>query len=188
MNCVSTVFIAIGLAADAFAVSISSGLRIKHIKFNKALKIALFFGVFQALMTIIGWVLGLSLSSLLSSVDHWVAFGILSCLGGRMIYESLQEQEEIKFLPLNTYTLAGLAIGTSIDALAVGPGFAVIKTSIFSIAAIIGLITFFLCFVGVFIGHRFGNLFNNKVERVGGTILIMIGSKIHFEHLSALPS
>lgn len=188
MNVVATVFIALGLAADAFAVSISSGLKIKHIKLNKVLKIALFFGVFQALMPIIGWLLGLSLSSLLSSVDHWVAFSILSCLGGKMIYEALQDKEEIKFNPLNTYTLTGLAIGTSIDALAVGTGFAIINTSIFAIATFIGFITFFVCFIGVFIGHKFGNLFDNKVEIVGGTILILIGSKILFEHLTTLPS
>lgn len=186
MNLAAIVLIALGLAADAFAVSISSGLRIKHIKLNKALKIALFFGVFQALMPVIGWLLGLSLGNLLSSIDHWVAFGILSCLGGKMIYESLQDKDEVKFNPLNTNTLVGLAIGTSIDALAVGTGFAVIKTSIFSIAASIGFITFFLCFIGVFIGHKFGNLFNNKIEILGGIILILIGSKILLEHLTPL--
>ncbi len=179
----SLVLIALGLAADAFAVSLSSGLLIKNLKVNKALKIALFFGGFQYLMPLIGWVGGLVFRDLFASVDHWIAFGLLSLIGGKMIYESFSEEEEEGFNPLDTYTLFGLAIATSIDALAVGLSLSVIKTSIIEAATIIGVITFGLSFLGVFIGHRFGGLFNNKIELLGGVILILIGSKILLEHL-----
>lgn len=189
MEPLATVFIALGLSADAFAVSISSGLRIKYIKVNKALKIALFFGCFQALMPIIGWWGGLIFKDVVSAVDHWFAFGILSFLGVRMIYQSSQNEiSKQKFNPLDTYTLITLSIGTSLDALAVGMGFGLLKSSIISAITAIGFITFFLSFVGVFIGHKFGNLFQNKVEIIGGAILIIIGSKILIEHLTVIPN
>lgn len=175
---------AIGLSADAFAVSLTSGLLIKHIKINKALKIALFFGGFQALMPLIGWVAGLTFRDLLADFDHWVAFALLGLLGGKMIYESLtSDDDERRFNPLDTYTLLVLAIATSLDALAAGLGLAVIKTSIVLAVTIVGAITFSFCFIGVFIGHKFGNLFSKKIEIIGGLILISIGSKILFEHL-----
>lgn len=189
MELFANVFLGFGLAADAFAVSISSGLKIKNIKLNKALKVAMFFGGFQALMPLVGWFIGLSLSYFLSAIDHWVAFGILSLIGGKMIYEARQGGgNEKKFNPLDTSTLFTLALGTSIDALAVGTGFAVLKNSIIPAITTIGLITFFLSFIGVFIGHKFGNLFQNKVEILGGAILIIIGSKILLEHLYILPT
>jgi putative Mn2+ efflux pump MntP len=131
MDLITNVWLALGLAADAFAVSLSSGLTIKHMKINKALKIALFFGGFQALMPLIGWFAGLTLQGSISSIDHWVAFGLLSFIGGKMIYEATQDEvEDKKFNPLDTYTLITLAVATSLDALAVGFGFAVLKTSI----------------------------------------------------------
>lgn len=182
MESLTTILIALGLAADAFAVSLTSGLVIKHIKINKAIKIALFFGIFQALMPIIGWALGLSFREFLLGINHWVTFGLLCFIGGKMIYESLQSDEnEKKFNPLEFYTLLGLAIATSLDALAVGIGLSVIKSSIVSEAALIGLVTFWLSFLGVFIGNSFGDRFNNKVEILGGSILIIIGSKILWE-------
>ncbi|MBE9185753.1 manganese efflux pump [Microcoleus sp. LEGE 07076] len=185
MDAATTVFLSLGLAADAFAVAISSGLAIKHMNLNKALKIALFFGCFQALMPVIGWLAGLSLSFWITPIDHWIVFGLLSFIGGKMIYESLQSAEyEKKFNPLHTGTLITLSVATSLDALAVGIGFAVLKDSIAQAVTAIGLITFFLTFVGVFIGHKCGNLFANKIEILGGGILIFIGSKILFEHLT----
>ena len=106
MDAATTVFLSLGLAADAFAVAVSSGITIKHMKVNKALKIALFFGGFQAVMPIIGWSIGLTFSFLISAIDHWIAFGLLSFIGGKMIYESLQSEEgEKKFNPLDTGTL-----------------------------------------------------------------------------------
>lgn len=179
------VLMALGLSADAFAVSMSSGLMIKNIKINKALKIALFFGVFQALMPLIGWAAGLTFRDFLARFDHWVIFALLGFLGAKMIYEALQdEEEERKFNPLDLYTLLVLAIATSLDALAAGLGLSVIKIPIMLAVATIGLITFSLCLAGVFIGHKFGNLFSQKVEILGGLILIAIGGKILFEHLT----
>jgi len=188
MDAATTILLSLGLAADAFAVAVSSGLAIKHMKVNKALKIALFFGGFQALMPVIGWLLGLSFSFLITPIDHWIAFGLLSFLGGRMIYESLQSEEcEKKFNPLDTGTLITLSVATSIDALAVGIGFAVLKDSIALAVTAIGFITFFLAFAGVFIGHKCGNLFANKIEILGGAILIFIGTRILFLHLTEVP-
>ncbi|MEG4086885.1 manganese efflux pump MntP family protein [Microcoleus sp. POL10_C6] len=188
MDAATTILLSLGLAADAFAVAVSSGLAIKHMKVNKALKIALFFGGFQALMPVIGWLIGLSFSFLITPIDHWIAFGLLSFIGGRMIYESLQSEEcEKKFNPLDTGTLITLSVATSIDALAVGLGFAVLKDSIAPAVTAIGFITFFLAFAGVFIGHKCGNLFANKIEIVGGAILIFIGSRILFMHLTEVP-
>ena len=178
------IFISLGLAADACAVSLSSGLTIKHLKFNKALKIALFFGIFQGLMFFIGWSLGLSFREPLSKIDHWIAFGLLSFLGGKLIYESLQIETSLKpFNPLDFYTLLALAIATSIDALAVGISFSLLKISILLSTSIIGLITFILSFFAVYLGHTFGDLFKNKIELVGGLFLIFFGSKILVEHL-----
>ena len=188
MDAATTILLSLGLAADAFAVAVSSGLAIKHMKANKALKIALFFGVFQALMPVLGWLIGLSFSFLITPIDHWIAFGLLSFIGGRMIYESLQSEEcEKKFNPLDTGTLITLSVATSIDALAVGLGFAVLKDSIALAVTAIGFITFFLAFAGVFIGHKCGNLFANKIEILGGAILIFIGSRILFLHLTEEP-
>jgi putative Mn2+ efflux pump MntP len=184
MNLTTTIFIAFGLAADAFTVSLTSGLLIHRIKINKALKIALFFGLFQCIMPLIGWLAGLSFSNLISQVDHWIAFGLLTFIGGKMIYESLETETTVKkYNPLDFYTLLVLAIATSIDALAVGLSFSILKTSILLQAIIIGLITFWLSFIGVFLGHHFGNRLGDKIEILGGVILVAIGSKILIEHL-----
>lgn len=184
MELVNTTFLGLGLAADAFAVSLSSGFVIQRIKFNKALKIALFFGIFQAVMPLIGWLMGLSFREFITSVDHWIAFILLFGIGGKMIYEAYSNlEDDDKFNPLETYTLLALAIATSIDALAAGLGLSLLKTSILFPCTLIGLITFVLSFVGVFIGHKFGSIFNKKIEILGGLALIFIGSKILIEDL-----
>lgn len=184
MEILTTTLLSLGLAADAFAVSLTSGFSIRNIKVNKALKIALFFGCFQAVMPLIGWSAGLTFRDFISSFDHWIAFGLLTYIGGKMIHEALQEEEEDKpFNPLDSYTLTTLAIATSIDALAAGIGLSVLKGSILLACTLIGFITFTLCFIGVFIGHKFGGIFNQKIEIVGGVVLILIGTKILFEHL-----
>ncbi len=186
MDAATTVLLSLGLAADAFAVAVSSGLAIKHMNVNKALKIALFFGGFQALMPLIGWSAGISFSFWITPIDHWIAFGLLSFIGGRMIYESLQSEEcAPKFNPLDTGTLITLSVATSIDALAVGIGFAVLKDSIIPAVTAIGFITFSVVFSGVFIGHKCGNLFGKKIELIGGLILMAIGSNILWSHLTA---
>ena len=179
-----TTFMAFGLAADAFTVSLSSGLIIRHIKFNKALKIALFFGGFQGLMLLVGWGAGLGFRNWLSGIDHWIAFGLLCLVGGKMIHESLSQTDDKPFNPLDFYTLLVLAIATSIDALAAGLGLSMVKMSMIFAVTLVGGVTFSLSFIGVFIGHRFGNLFNEKIGILGGLILILIGGKILLEHLS----
>jgi putative Mn2+ efflux pump MntP len=185
MENLTTVFLGFGLAADAFAVSLSSGLAIKYLKLNKILKIALCFGGFQALMPVIGWGLGFSFRDLIAGIAHWIAFGLLLFLGSNTIYESFQcEEENKKFNPLDPYTLFALSIATSLDALAAGISLAVLKTPILMAASIIGIITFSLSSLGVCLGHRFGNLCQDKVEFLGGAVLIAIGCKILLEHLT----
>jgi putative Mn2+ efflux pump MntP len=185
MELTNLICISVGLAADACAVSLSSGLAIKHIKVNKALKIALFFGIFQGLMPLSGWFTGLSFRNFLSGIDGWFAFAVLSFIGGKMIYESCQEEtEEKKFNPLDTYTLFGLAIATSIDALAVGLSLSVLKTPILSAAIVIGIITFWLSFISVYLGHNWKNSCKYNTEIIGGIILIFIGLKLLLSHLN----
>ncbi|MDJ0842814.1 manganese efflux pump MntP [Crocosphaera sp.] len=184
MELINTTFLGLGLAADAFAVSLSSGFVIQRIKFNKALKIALFFGMFQAIMPLIGWLMGLSFREIMTNIDHWIAFILLFGIGSKMIYEAYKNiDKDEKFNPLDTYTLLALAIATSIDALAAGLGLSLLKTSILFPCILIGLITFSLSFLGVFIGNKFGGIFNQKIEIIGGLTLILIGTKILIEDL-----
>ena len=178
MELINISLMGIGLAADACAVSLSSGLVIRHIKLNKALKIALTFGIFQGIMPLIGWSTGLSFRELLIQINHWIAFSLLAIVGIKMIYETCQPETETKFNPLDNYTLLGLAIATSIDALAVGLSLSVLKVSILSAAAAIAVITFWLCLISVYLGHKWGSLCKFKLEIVGGIILIFLGSKI----------
>ncbi|MBI5187652.1 MAG: manganese efflux pump MntP family protein [Nitrospirae bacterium] len=186
MNTITILFIAIGLAMDAFAVSITSGLTIKHLKINHALRIAMFFGLFQAVMPVIGWLAGFSLRNYISNIDHWVAFGLLSMIGLKMIFESFKMSSDEKEIdPLNIYILLMLSIATSVDALAVGLSLSILRVSIVTPAIIIGIITFILSLIGVFIGDRFGHFFEKKIEILGGLILIGIGLKILIEHLLA---
>jgi len=184
MRIITIILLAVGLAMDAFAVSISSGVVLKNIKLGSAVKIAFFFGIFQALMPVIGWLAGLSIHSFISDVDHWVAFGLLSVIGLRMIYVSLKESDGKNGIdPLNIHVLLVLSVATSIDALAVGISFAFLHVSIITPVIVIGIITFFLSFIGVFIGNKVGQLFSKKIEIIGGIILISIGIKILVEHL-----
>ncbi len=184
MDIITIIAIAFGLAMDAFAVSITSGITIKNLKINNALKIAVFFGLFQAIMPLVGWLAGLSLRGFISEIDHWIAFGLLSFIGCKMIYESITVQSSKKEInPLNVYVLLVLAVATSIDALAVGVSFAFLKVSIVTPVIAIGTITFILSFFGVFVGNRIGHFFENKIEIAGGLVLIGIGVKILIEHL-----
>lgn len=185
MSFISILFISLGLAMDAFAVSISSGLTIHRLRVGHAFRIALFFGVFQAIMPVIGWLAGLSVQEYIASIDHWIAFALLSIVGGRMIYESsvLGDDKNEKD-PLNIYVLLMLSIATSMDALAVGLSLSFLNIAIALPAIIIGCVTFALSFAGVYIGDRFGHFFESRIEIAGGLILIGIGIKILIEHLS----
>lgn len=179
------VFIASGLAMDAFAVSVASGLAVTKLRVRHALRMAIFFSLFQAFMPVAGWLLGYSFRHEIAAVDHWLAFGLLVAIGGKMIYESLKlEDAENPKDPMSVSVLFVLSVATSIDALAVGLTLTFIKVPIVTPAVIIGLVTFALSYVGVFIGDRFGHFFEKKIEALGGLILIGIGLKILIEHLA----
>ncbi|MGK7944014.1 MAG: manganese efflux pump MntP family protein [Microcystaceae cyanobacterium] len=181
MELITISLMSLGLAADAFAVSLSSGFAIRHIKLNKALKIALFFGVFQGIMPLLGWLMGLGFREFIASFSHWIAFLLLTFIGSKMIYETLNKADEKPFNPLDSYTLLMLAIATSIDALAAGLGLSVIKMSILLACTMIGLVTFSVCFIGVYVGHKLGDILNQKIERLGGLTLIGVGIKLFLD-------
>lgn len=188
MPAIEILFIALGLSMDAFAVAIASGATMKRLHLPNALKMGLFFGGFQALMPVLGWGAGLSMRSFISGWDHWIAFGLLLLVGGKMLYESLQlkEEEECggpKTCPFDTGTLTVLAIATSIDALAVGLTFSLLSLSIIGPVLVIGLVTFLMSVAGVKIGSAGGHFFEHKMEAAGGVILIAIGFKILLGHL-----
>jgi len=187
MGLVTLLFIAFGLAMDAFAVSITYGITTKHERINHALRVGLFFGGFQSLMPTIGWVAGLRLREFISGVDHWIAFGLLSLIGGKMIYESLKIEAKGKEAhSLTLPVLLLLSIATSIDALAVGVSFAFLNISIVTPVMIIGVVTFALCFLGFLVGNRVGHFFESKIEVAGGLVLIVIGTKILVQDLLKL--
>lgn len=185
MELTTIIVIAAGLSMDAFAVSITSGLGMEKFRLRSALRIALFFGGFQALMPVIGYFAGLTIRSFISSFDHWIAFGLLMFVGARMIYESLSNHtDEEKMNTEDLSTLVMLAIATSIDALAVGLSLSFLEVDIALPAAIIGIVTFALSFLGVLIGRRASRALGSRVEILGGLILIGIGFKILIDHLS----
>ncbi|MDD6213961.1 MAG: manganese efflux pump MntP family protein [Firmicutes bacterium] len=182
---ISVFLIAIGLAMDAFSVAVTDGIVIGRVKARQAIKIGLFFGVFQFFMPCIGFLLGTAFARYIKAFDHWVAFILLVFVGGKMIFEALTEKDEAEAVkdPLSNKTLTVLAIATSIDALAVGVTFATVEIPLFAAAAIIGVVAFVLSFAGVYIGSKCGNLFGNKAEIAGGVVLVGIGVKILVEHL-----
>ncbi|MBN2621526.1 manganese efflux pump [candidate division WOR-3 bacterium] len=185
MNFMTICLIAISLAMDAFAVSISCGFSLKQGRTKNALIIALFFGGFQAGMPIIGWFLGTYVEQFISAIDHWVAFGLLCVIGLRMIYEACRKSgDERAFDPEKLAVLFVLAIATSIDAFAVGLSLSLLGVRIFMPALIIGTITFVVSFGGVYLGTAFGRLIGKRIEVLGGLLLIGIGVKILFDHLS----
>lgn len=177
------ILIGIGLAMDAFAVSITSGITIRKMRLRHAFMISAFFGFFQALMPLIGWTLGLSFRSYIQFIDHWIAFILLGFIGTKMIIDSRSPEKNESFDPLNVYILFTLSIATSIDALAVGITFSFLDIQIWYTSLIIGLITFVICLIGTKIGKTYGHLLEDKVEIFGGIILISIGLKILIQHL-----
>ncbi len=183
MEILTVFFLAIGLSFDSFAVSVCSGLNLPQIRFLQATKIAIFLALFQALMPLVGWLVGNSLKSLIEPVDHWIAFGLLSLIGGKMIIESFidSEQREIKN-PLHIKVILLLSLATSIDALAVGFSFATLLEKILIAVLIIGSVTFIASMLGILLGKKTGPKINKYAEIIGGLILIVIGSKILIEH------
>lgn len=186
MGILEIVVISIGLAMDAFAVSVCKGLSMKKMNWKNAIIIAFYFGAFQALMPVIGYFLGTTFSGFVESIDHWIAFILLAIIGGNMIKESTDDEVEKRNDKVDFKTMIGLAIATSIDALAVGITFAFFRINLFSAILCIGIITFILSLIGVFIGNKFGDKFQNKAELAGGIILIIIGLKILLEHMGII--
>ncbi|MBN2181797.1 MAG: manganese efflux pump [Sedimentisphaerales bacterium] len=181
MNFLTILVIAVVLAMDAFAVSIASGATYRYLKIGHTLRIALFFGGFQAFMPLVGALAGLSIKEYIAAYDHWVAFFILAVVGGKMIYESFKITEAEKtHNPSNLLVLLALSVATSIDALAVGITLSLVAASIVAAVIVIGLVTFLMSYAGVMIGKKFGHLFENKIEVVGGLVLIALGVKILF--------
>lgn len=181
----------VSLSMDAFAVSICKGLSMRKVNKKQCLVIGLFFGGFQALMPFVGWVLGSRFEQYITSIDHWIAFILLGFIGGKMVVEAIREKDEAVEVrkmdpPLDFKEMFILAIATSIDALAVGITFAFLQVPIVEAISIIGITTFVISVIGVYVGNFFGNRYKKKAELVGGMILILIGVKILLEHLGIL--
>lgn len=184
MSVIEIAIIGIGLAMDAFAVSICKCLAMKKMSYQKAIIIALFFGGFQALMPAIGYVLGTTFASKIAAIDHWIAFILLGLIGVNMIKEALgKEDDECLDDALHFGDLIMLSIATSVDALAVGITFAFFNVSIVLSTSIIGFITFIICIIGVKVGNVFGEKYKSKAELTGGILLIIMGCKILLDHL-----
>lgn len=186
MDLIELFLIAVGLSMDAFAVSVCKGLAMPKCTFKKAAIVGLWFGGFQALMPAIGYVLGAQFQETIASIDHWIAFVLLALIGGNMIHEALDNDEEEADASLDVKTMFLLAVATSIDALAIGITFAFLKVNIIPAVCFIGIVTFIISFAGVKIGNVFGARYKNKAEIVGGIILILLGLKILLEHLGFL--
>ena len=179
------VLIGIGLAMDAFAVSICKGLATGTTDIKKAGIAGLWFGGFQALMPLVGYFLGRSVLPLIEKIDHWVAFIVLAVIGANMIREAFSDDENTSRLgsDFSPSKMLPLAVATSIDALAVGISFAALAAPIFFAAALIGIITFVIASVGVAVGAFFGLRWKKNAQIIGGVILVLIGIKILLEHL-----
>ena len=183
MSIIELLILALGLSMDAFAVSICKGLSVPKLQAKHCLICGVYFGGFQALMPLIGWALGIRFQSLITNIDHWIAFVLLAVIGANMIKESFSKEEECPDASFGFKTMLTLAVATSIDALAVGVTFAFLDVNIIPAVLLIGLTTFVCSAVGVKIGNVFGNRFQSKAEFFGGLVLIAIGLKILIEHL-----
>ena len=186
MGLIEIILISVALGMDAFAVSVCKGLSLKEMSWKKACIVGLYFGGFQALMPLIGFLLGSTFEEVVTSIDHWIAFILLGIIGGKMIKEAFGEDSENRNDDLSVKTMTILAIATSIDALAVGITFAFLKVNVFFAVSLIGIITFALSVFGVKIGNKFGDKYERKAELAGGCILILMGIKILIEHLGIL--
>lgn len=189
MGFVELLLIAVGLSMDAFAVAVCKGLCMKRLNMKQAGIIALFFGGFQAIMPLIGWLLGTQFERFITPIDHWIAFTLLVLIGGKMLWDAFHEEDEVACPAdgkLNMRELTMLAIATSIDALAVGITFAFLSVDIVPAVSLIGVTTFVLALVGVAVGHRFGSRYEKPATIVGGVVLILIGLKILLDHLGVI--
>ena len=185
MGALEILLISVGLAMDAFAVSVCKGLAMKKMEFKKAVIIGVWFGGFQTLMPTIGFFLGKTFESFITCIDHWIAFVLLGIIGGNMIKESFDKDEKVDS-SMDVKSMLLLAIATSIDALAVGVTFAFLQVQIVPAVSFIGVITFIFSAVGVKIGSLFGTKYKSKAELFGGIVLVLIGIKILLEGIGVL--
>ena len=184
MSLAELVFIGISLSMDACAIAMCKGLSMKRLSLCHACIIALYFGISQALMPALGWLLGSRFEAYIVNIDHWIAFALLTFLGGKMIYETLTDTDEVcSEFRLDHRELLVLAVATSIDALAVGITLAFLRVNIAAAASTIGIVTFALAFAGTVIGFKFGSRFRRKAGVLGGVMLCLMGLKILLEHL-----
>lgn len=179
---IEVIFLALALSMDAFAVSIGIGVKTKKFDIYLAFKVALFFGVFQALMPFFGYLASVGVGSFIQSIDHWIAFILLALIGAKMFYESFQENTEDEISQVTNKILLVLAIATSIDAMAAGFTLTLMDLNPFISMTLIGVITFIFSFLGVFLGTKGGSFLEDKAEKIGGIVLIGIGLKILIEH------
>ena len=187
MEIITILILSVGLAMDAFAVSVCKGLSINKTSLKDSVIVGLWFGGFQALMPLLGYLAGINFSKYIEAFDHWIAFALLALIGINMIRESFSKEEKSESASLAPKLMFTLAIATSIDALAVGISFAFVNYNIVLSIICIGIITFVISALGVKIGSIFGSKYKNKAELAGGIILILIGLKILFEHLEIIP-
>lgn len=187
MKLFELLILAVGLSMDAFAVSVCKGLAMKRCPLHKAAVCGIWFGGFQALMPLIGFLLGYKFREYITSVDHWIAFALLAVIGGNMIHEAVSGEEEDLNDSLDIKTMLLMAIATSIDALAIGITFACLPDTNLTLAVcLIGAVTFVISTAGAKIGNIFGSKYKNKAELAGGAILILLGIKILIEHLTQI--
>ena len=186
MGFIELIILSVGLAMDAFAVAICKGLSMSKMSWKKASIIGLYFGGFQALMPLIGYLLGINFQEKITSIDHWIAFVLLGVIGINMIKEAISKDSEKQNDSIKFKDMLILAVATSIDALAVGITFAFLKVNIVLAISLIGIITFIISVAGVKIGNVFGDKYEKKAEFAGGIILILLGTKILLEHLNIL--
>lgn len=191
MNTISIFVLAIAVATDAFAVSVSNGTSLKKVDFPIALRFGIYFGLFQAVMPILGWIVAIQFTStnIIQTLDHWIAFGLLSFLGCKMILNARKKDEDTSSdvmknseIPRTKHMLT-LALATSIDALAVGVSLAALNVSIWIVAIVVGIVTCIFSIVGVYIGNLIGTILKKGAEIFGGLLLILIGTTILIEHL-----
>ena len=186
MGIIEIILLAIGLSMDAFAVAICKGLAMEKVSIKKVAIVGAWFGGFQALMPLIGFLLGVSFKDYIVAIDHWISFVLLGLIGFNMIKESLSKDEDEENSSLAFKLMLVLAVATSIDALAVGVTFAFLQVNVILAVIIIGITTFILSSIGVKIGNVFGARYKSKAEFTGGLILILLGVKILLEHLGVI--
>ena len=186
MSIFDLILLAIGVSMDAFAVSIAKGLAASRLRISHYASVALWFGGFQALMPLIGYFVGVNFAPIVENFDHWIAFGLLAIIGGKMIYDTItsrDDEEESTSADFTFKTMLLLAIATSIDALAVGVSLAFLKVNIWSSVLLIGITTGTFSALGLRLGNIFGYRYKYSAELTGGVVLVLIGAKILIEHL-----